>query len=304
MRQITVLRPGLLTTVQDRGRWGWQAMGVPVGGPMDEWSFRLAALRVGNDEGAAGLEITLQGPQLRFDGPALVAVTGARFDLTLDARAVSTGEVCRAGAGSVLTFGERREGARAYLAIDGGIVTPPVFGSRATHLASGIGGLEGRALRAGDVLPVGPPGGRPRFRPAADHLPQGGSSRVRLLPGPEHDWFTGEALDVLARAEYTILPTSNRMGYRLSGPALSHGGRADIISDAVSFGSIQVPADGQPLLLMADRQTSGGYPRIGTVISADLGLAAQLAPGDTLSFAWCEPRDALAALIELEQAFL
>lgn len=305
MASLRVVQPGLLTTVQDCGRWGWQALGVPVAGPMDVWSFRLANWLVGNDSGAAGLEATVVGPTIRFDDAAVVAVTGGRFDLRCEGRPIPMDEAVAIRAGADLSFGAAREGARGYLAVAGGLDVTPVFGSRATHLPSRCGGVEGRALRGGDVLAVLAARGRPRALRARARrpLPREGA-RLRVLAGPQDDLFTDEARAVFTRSRYTITPASNRMGYRLNGPALSHRGSADIISDATTFGTIQVPKDGQPILLMADRQTSGGYPKIATVIAADLGLAAQLGPGAWIEFAWCDMKTALAALIELEQVFL
>jgi antagonist of KipI len=209
---------------------------------------------------------------------------------------------------SRLRFGARRLGARAYLAIAGGIAIPPTLGSRSTHLISSLGGFEGRALRAGDLLPLGDPARAPRRTAAAlteslvplpDH-----HARIRVLPGPQADYFTPEALDLLQSQPYIVGQNSDRMGFRLNGPRLPHARGADIISDATPLGVLQVPASGQPILLMADRQTSGGYPKIATVISADISVAGQLGPGDTIEFAVCDMREAMAALIAQEQALM
>jgi antagonist of KipI len=305
---LVVIRPGMLTTVQDRGRWGFQASGVPVAGPMDIVSHRLANALVGNTVEAATLEITLLGPELEFEDERVVAIAGADFSLTVDGRPASP----RDGAfvvptGARLRFGVRRRGARAYLAVSGGIDVPPILGSRATHVISGMGGFHGRALRAGDRLPLGPSArGRRTARPPSEPiiaLPDRGAT-VRVLPGPQRDRFTPASLDLLQSAPYMIAQESDRMGFRLEGPALVHVRGADIISDATGLGALQVPASGQPILLMADRQTTGGYAKIATAITADLAVAAQLAPGDAIQFAMCTPREALAALIAQEQALL
>jgi antagonist of KipI len=304
---VTVIKPGMLTTVQDSGRWGYQSQGVPVAGPMDPVSHRLANALVGNARDAALLEITLLGPELEFEDQRLVAVTGADFQLLLDGRSTPQHAPFTVSAGSHLRFGSRRLGARAYLAVSGGIVVTPVLGSRSTHLISGMGGVGGRALLGGDRLPLGDPS-----------LPQGIAlapqdalvalpdrhAIIRVLPGPQVDYFASDALDVLQSAPYTIAQNSDRMGFRLQGPALTHARGADIISDATPLGVLQVPASGQPILLMADRQTTGGYPKIATVIAADMTLAGQLAPSDTITFVVCTPGDAIKALIAQERALM
>ena len=316
----------MLTTVQDVGRWGFQSSGVPVAGPMDPVSHRLANALIGNDRHAALLEVTLLGPELEFEDERLVAVAGADFDLILDGRQVPSHAPFTVSAGSRLRFGARRLGARAYLAFSGGIAVTPALGSRSTHLVSRMGGLGGRALVAGDRLPLGvPPGVRSRFsRSGDDHpaerksrsdpgvlspqqaivaLPEGHAT-LRVLPGPQADYFSPDALVVLQSAPYVVAPNSDRMGFRLEGPRLTHARGADIISDATPLGVLQVPASGQPILLMADRQTTGGYPKIATVIAADMTVAGQLAPADTISFVVCTPHDALTALIAQERALM
>ena len=304
---LAVIRPGMLTTIQDRGRWGLQSRGVPVAGPMDPCSHRLANAVVGNDPDAATLEVTLLGPEVEFEDERIVAVTGAEFEVSLDGRAVMLGTPLVAGAGSRLRFGKRTRGARAYLAVSGGIAVPPTLGSRSTHVVSALGGLDGRALRAGDRLPLGEQTAAPGplgagVRPVVQ-LPDG-HARLRVLPGPQDDRFAPDALDTLQSAPYVIGNNSDRMGFRLSGPKLEHARGADIISDATPLGALQVPASGQPILLMADRQTTGGYPKIATLISADVSLAGQLSPGDRISFVVTSPREALAALIGQERALM
>src|SRR5438105_8306081 len=295
------------TTIQDEGRWGLQARGVPVGGPMDPVSHRLANALVGNGRDAATLEITLLGPELEFDDERLVAVTGAAFDVWLDGRTVPHNAPFTAPAGARLRFGERRLGARAYLAVAGGIAVAPTLGSRATHLISAMGGLGGRALAAGDVLPLGEPtdvyGTVSMPQAAVVQLPDR-HARLRVLPGPQTEYFSSDALEALQSAPYVIASNSDRMGFRLEGPPLTHTRGADIISDATPLGVLQVPASGQPILLMADRQTTGGYPKIATVIAADISVAGQLGPGDQIAFSVCTPREALAALIAQERALM
>jgi antagonist of KipI len=299
MASLTIIRPGMLTTLQDLGRWGRQGSGVPVAGPMDPYSHRLANQLAGNGDSAAALEVTLIGPELEAQSDLVCAVAGASFALTVDGAEVTMHRAFTVRGGSRLRFGARSAGARATLAVLGGFDVEATFGSRATSLISRMGPFGGRALAAGDVLPVGSAGAAPTPTPARAvmplELPSGGAT-LRVIRGPHDSMFTAEAFDELFRETYTITPSSNRMGYRLAGPALQHAGAADILSDATPLGSVQVPASGQPILLMADRQTTGGYPRIATVISADIPLAGQLAPGDSIAFAPCDLAAALDAL--------
>jgi antagonist of KipI len=288
----------MLTTVQDLGRWGLQSRGVPVAGPMDEYSHRAANRLLGNPETAAALEVTLMGPELEAAaGDVECAVTGAEFELSVGSRPVRMHASFVLPAGARLRFGRRGRGARAVLAVRGGFDVDAVFGSRATSLISRVGPFGGRALAAGDVLPVGIPDieTEPHIaRPLP--LPAGGA-RLRAIEGPHRERFTPAAYDRLFGSRFVITPQSNRMGYRLDGPLLGHAGPADILSDATPLGSLQVPASGLPILLMADRQTTGGYPKIATVISADLPLAGQLAPGDWVEFVRCTRNAAVDALV-------
>jgi antagonist of KipI len=301
---ILVHRPGLLTTVQDLGRWGYQASGVPVAGPMDSYSHRLANLLVHNPPEAAALEVTLIGPDLEFDAPSHVAICGAEFDVTLDGQSVPAATSVRVPRGARLQFGRRRAGARAYLAVAGGIRTTPVLGSRATHVVSGMGGCDGRALVAGDRLPFEACADAIGIRRAPIMTLPNGRARLRILEGPQAAWFTPEAIHTIASISFRISPRSNRMGYRLDGPPLARGREHEPISEPLTFGAIQVPAAGAPILLMADRQTAGGYPKIGVVIAADWPVAGQLAPGDAVEFAWCTRREAATALIARERPLL
>jgi biotin-dependent carboxylase-like uncharacterized protein len=302
MTTCAVIRPGLLTTVQDLGRWGYQDHGVPVAGPMDPFSHRLANRLVGNDEQAAALEITLVGPELRATGELLCAVTGALFEMFVGDRRVACGQAFRVENGATLRFGRRLAGARSTLAFRGGIDVPPVLGSRATSLVSGMGPFDGRALVAGDVVPIGRAAATMPAQPAGQplRLPEGGA-RLRAIPGPQEARFATVALERLFSSPFIVTTQSNRMGFRLEGPELAYGDAPDILSDATPLGSLQVPGSGQPILLMADRQTTGGYPKIATVISADVPLAGQLAPGDWIRFVPCTRADALDALNRLER---
>jgi antagonist of KipI len=275
---------------------------------MDPISHRIANALVGNDPCDATLEITLAGPEIEFDDERMVAVAGAEFAFSVDARPQSMYTPFLVSAGSLLRFGARSRGARAYLAIGGGIAVPEVLGSRSTHLLSRLGGADGRALMAGDRLPLGISRGKPRGMidpPGLPHIEGAGAeTRIRILPGPHRERFAGDALDTIQSEAYAIRIDSDRMGFRLQGPRLHHLANADMISDATALGAIQVPASGDPVMLMADRQTTGGYPIIAAAISADIAVAGQLAPGDRIRFEVCSMQDALAALIRMEQALM
>lgn len=303
-RRVTVLRPGMLTTVQDRGRWGHQWLGVSVSGPMDPSAHRLANLIVGNPSDAATLEATIVGPELRIEQETRVVVTGGDLRATVDGADVTLCAAVRCRAGSVLGFGERRAGSRAYIAFDGGIATTPVLSSRATHPVSGLGGLSGRALEAGDQLPLNH--GQTSNRAAAQIFPSlpAGGARLRVLPGPQADHFEPAALEALQRTRFTISLQSDRMGYRLLGGVIGNHVRREMISDVTFAGGVQIPPSGDPILLMADRQTTGGYPQLAIVITADLPLAGQLGPGDWIEFEVCTRSDALAALVGAEGKLL
>lgn len=302
---LLVIKPGLLTTVQDLGRFGHQAAGVPVAGPMDAFSHRLANQLVANDPDAATLEVTLIGPELEVGTDTTMAIAGAHFDVWCDDRPVPMATSFRITRGQRVRFGRRIHGARAYLGVAGGVQARPVLGSRATHLVSGMGGHHGRALVAGDRLSILPAMPADATRKAVGlALPTIGRARLRVMPGPQGDWFQAEALRAVSGVSFRISPRSNRMGYRLEGPPLARVRQHELISEPVCMGAIQVPGAGEPILLMADRQTAGGYPKIGHVISADLPLAGQLAPGDFIEFETCTRQEAVAALIARERQLL
>lgn len=302
-RFVNILRPGLLTTVQDLGRWGHQGLGVPVAGPMDPVAHRVANALVGNPVDAATLETTLIGPDLRFGQETVVAIAGGDLWPMLDGADVPIGVPFRCPSGSVLRFGDRRSGARAYVAFDGGVEVDPVLGSRATHVMSRMGGVQGRALRAGDRVALGPPTARAKTKPFSAPRSKGGA-RLRVLPGPQAEHFDGSALDALQRKRFTISAQSDRMGYRLLEAAIAGHRLGDMISDVMLMGGVQILPSGEPILLMADRQTTGGYPQLAVVITADLPLAAQLRPGDWIEFEVCRRADAIAALVAAEGKIL
>jgi antagonist of KipI len=296
-------RPGMLTTVQDLGRWGFQALGIPVSGAMDTWSARLANRLVGNPDEFAVLEVTLVGPRFVTERDIWMAVVGAAFVVTVDGDVRRVPFTCRVRSGATVAFGSRTSGARAYIAIDGGVVTPPIFGSASTHLRARIGGFGGRALKAGDRLPLGEPrhGAEvvvPQVTSAA--LPQNGTVTLHVLPGVCDDPTTREAFETLCSETFTVSPQSDRMGYRLTNERRWPATDASRLSAPTVNGAVQLPPDGTPILLMADRQTTGGYAQIAVLQRADRPLAGQLAPGDRVAFIETTMEKAVAAHETLE----
>ena len=285
---LHLTQPGLLTTIQDRGRHGYQRYGVPVSGAMDEFALRMANILAGNDQNAAALEITLQGPTIKFLTTTWIALTGADLSPTLDDQPIPRWQSLQAHAGSTLAFGQPRDGTRTYLAVHGGIDAPIVMGSRSTYLKGQFGGLQGRALRKGDQLSTLPTNQTP-FTPK--RLPKnytaplyGGSHRLRVILGPQQDAFDRSAISTFLDSRYKISPQSDRMGYTLEGPKIEHRHSPDIISDGNPPGAVQIPGDGAPRILLADRGTTGGYTKIASVITPDLSKLAQALPSHTVAF--------------------
>lgn len=327
---IRVLKPGPLSSVQDLGRYGYQRFGVIVSGVMDEWSHRVANLLVGNPESEASLEITLMGPSLVFERDALIAITGADLSPRIGEQAVPCGRPILVRAGTQLDFGKRQFGCRAYLAVHGGFAIAPVMNSKSTYLRAGLGGFEGRALKKGDLLPVGTQDpavissgsakddkNQPRalgrqlapgqaFAVIEDERltqplhPAMDAERIRFIAGQQWSAFTAEAQHRFAHEEFCVNKNSDRMGYRLDGPGLALHAPLEMISEGVAFGSVQVPPDGNPIVLMADRQTAGGYPKIAAIASVDLPLLAQAIPQQSLRFAQIDLEQAQALYLQRE----
>jgi antagonist of KipI len=304
---LRVLRPGLLTTVQDRGRYGLQQLGVVPGGPMDHVALDLANGLVGNFNGEAALEITVLGPELAFESDALVALCGAQMEAKTGGAPLPLDRPVLVEKGSVLNLRRTTLGSRAYLAVAGGIALDPVLGSRSTYVPARFGGLEGRALRSGDRLPLAEdvaaasrkryaalPGRREtgglrtvRWAVPALTLPEREPIVIHAMEGRHHAMFDAAARRAFFEATWQVTPDSNRMGFRLAGPVLAREEAAEILSEPTCLGTVQVPANGLPIALMADHQTTGGYPKIAEVASADVPRLAQLAPGGRLQFARC-----------------
>ncbi|MBX9629264.1 MAG: biotin-dependent carboxyltransferase family protein [Burkholderiales bacterium] len=317
---IQIEHPGLLSTLQDLGRTGLQHLGVPVNGAMDETSHRMANLLVGNAEEEATLEITLSGPRLHFQEDAVIAVCGANMAPMIDGEPLPMWRPVRVRAGVRLLFGRPQIGCRAYLAVAAGFDVPAVMGSRATAVRGAYGGFNGRALRKGDVLPLRSPEeahtarwvGLLAHKQSRFAYPNWSVSRhkmpyrvvpqpLRILPGRHWQNFPVVMREQLVEAEYRVGNDSDRMGYRLSGPALDARRSHDVLSEGMVTGAVQVPPGGQPIILMADHQTTGGYPVIAVVIGVDLPVVAQLAPGDTLRFKLATQEESYAAAIAREQ---
>jgi biotin-dependent carboxylase-like uncharacterized protein len=283
---LHVLAPGPFTTIQDLGRLGYERFGVSQSGAMDWFALRAANVLVGNPAGAATLEFALDAPVLQTDEDCLVAAAGRGYSLRIQGRPVGQWRAALVRQGETIHFLNEGTAGWGYLAVLGGVDVPLLMGSRSTYLRGGFGGLDGRLIQAGDNLPTGgvrsgrwrdyagrwlPPDRRPVYQ---DEVV------VPVVAGPQADLFTSDAQNVFLMEEYNISATSDRMGYRLNGPLLPHLGGADLISEAMSWGAVQVPADGMPMVMMSDRPTTGGYPKIATVTRAGLPLLAQAMPGN------------------------
>jgi antagonist of KipI len=303
MNVIRVQTPGLLTTVQDLGREGFGPLGISPSGAADPISLRLGNRLVRNIEGAAGLEMTLLGGTFLFPDGAILALTGSDFGATLDGAAVDPGTSIEVGPDQTLRLAATRSGARGYLCVQGGIAVKPFLGSASTHVLSGLGGFEGRPLRKGDVLHIGPATGPFRKRTIAPLLLKHLSTRnaLRVTNGPQVDWFPESSLRSFYAGSYRVGEQSNRMGLRLEGiPIAQHAGR-QMITEGVSLGAVQVPDGGLPIILCVEQQTTGGYPKIANVISADLHRVGQLRPRDEVRFELVTFEAARSLLMEQEK---
>ena len=288
--RLSVIQPGMLSTVQDLGRWGHQVIGMPVAGAMDPLALRRGNIMVNNEQGEAALEITVMGPKLSVEGNGIIALTGADLGLTINGEAKPVWTSHEVSNKDVIAFsGMKGNGCRAYLCVGGGIDVPPLMGSRSTYMRGKIGGLDGRPLRAGDILSCGEPQRLWRrsigfscpeeLRP--DYCPD---KELSVVLGPQDSAFTEAGLETFTSSTYTISSSADRMGYRLEGPEVEHVESADIVSDAICLGAIQIPGHGQPIAMMADRQTTGGYTKIAVLTSTDIALLSQRLPDQTVTF--------------------
>lgn len=313
---LKILRQGLHTSIQDQGRYGYQKYGVIVSGTMDSYAHRLANLLVGNELGEGVLEMTLLGPAILFEEDALLAITGADMQATIAGKSVPMWRPVYVKKGAVLEFKSCQTGCRSYLAVAGGFAVPKVMGSKSTYLRAKLGGFKGRILRDGDVIPLGVLSEQAesmmkRFKSLQQEhpfdattwyankslLPKGSETiKIRVTPGRQFIAFTSDSKEQFFREPFQVTTQSDRMGYRLSGKPLLLTKPLEMISEAVALGTVQVPPDGQPIILLADRQTAGGYPKIAQVVTVDVDLLAQTRPGQTIQFE-------LISLAEAEQLY-
>ncbi|MFA1641961.1 biotin-dependent carboxyltransferase family protein [Chryseomicrobium imtechense] len=287
---LEVIQPGPFTTVQDCGRRGYQRYGVSVTGVMDRQSHILANLLVGNEPQEATFEITFSGAKFKFHRSTTIAIAGADMTPLINGEPIHTGRPVFIPSGSELHFSKMKSGCRTYLAVTGGWDIPSVLKSKSTFLRAGIGGFKGRALCKGDEIAYSEQSlaqhNSEDWHVSSDRWWKRG--HVRVIKGPESNQFTSEQLKQFTNFPYKVSPQSDRMGYRLQGEGIKKENSLEMISEPVTFGTIQLPSDGQPIILMADRQTTGGYPRIGQVIEADLCILAQKKPGETIQFEWVD----------------
>lgn len=315
---IRIEKPGLLSSFQDKGRWGYQHLGVSVGGAMDVQAHRVANLIVGNDSDCATLEMTLLGPTIVFEAACCICLTGTDMDARCDGRRIVPYRPIVIQPGQTLRLGTAKDGLRAYLAVHGGFDIARVMDSQSTYLRAGFGGWQGRALKKGDQIALLRPLTQARqalealsellwqqsiYLPSSVGQHTGRKSLIRLIRSHQWNEFKEQSRTALLGTQWRISTDSERMGYRLEGPAIEMTTPRQMISEATAFGTIQVPGSGQPIILMADRQTTGGYPKIGTVASVDLPILAQKKPGDTVQFTLIDHPQAQRLDHAREQAF-
>lgn len=305
MNNITINKAGLFTTIQDLGRWGYQQFGMTVAGAMDQFAMRVANMLVGNDENEAVLECTFLGPEIKFDCEEIISITGANMNPKINGEPALMWTSIKVNPGDILTFTGVISGLRAYIAFSRGLDVPEIMGSKSTFIRGKLGGLEGRKLQDNDEINL-------RERPlketgsylSKDLIPvYEKDSVVRVIMGPQDDYFTDEAIETFLNSTYKVTSEADRMGYRLDGPKIEHKTGPDIISDGIVFGSIQVPGHGSPIIMMGDRQTTGGYTKIATVITPDLSLLAQMGPGWNVKFKKISVEESHALYKEYENRF-
>lgn len=304
MEGIRFIRSGFLTTLQDSGRYGFQKFGMPVSGAMDTYSMQTANWLAGNPRGAACFEITFQGPEIEFLCETVAGLSGAPLEASLNGKRIETEASYHVFKGDILKTGRVQQGLRTYLTLAGEIAVPEVMGSKSTYLRGHLGGFKGRKIEDGDVIAFNPgrlaternlPYEFRRFYPSLQTL--------RIIPGTEVGYFEPSGLATFLTSEYTVTPKNDRMGYRLSGPVITHRSGADIISSGTTNGSIQVPGHGLPIILTADHQTVGGYTQIANVISVDLPVVGQLKPGDRVHFKEIDLQEAQTLIAKQDHHF-
>lgn len=303
---ITVIQQGEFTTIQDKGRWGYQAYGMPVAGAMDQFAYRISNLLVGNTENAAAIEMTGTGAAFKFSEEQFIAVCGADMRGELNGVSINNWSSFLIPKRSELIFQAAAKGYRTYLAVRGGINVPMVLGSRSTYTRANIGGYEGRPLRKGDVLYPGENIARdllPR-KLASQYIPEYRPEvNLRIILGPQDTMFADKSIQTLLSNTYTVSEQSSRTGYQLIGPRILTNNTADIVSDAVGLGAVQIPSSGLPYIVTADHGTTRGFAKLGYVIQVDLSKLAQLKPGDLVRFSCLTEQEAIDALIQERQYY-
>lgn len=286
IKAFEVIHPGLCTTIQDLGRYGYQEYGVPVSGAMDDYALRIANILVGNEVREACLEITLTGLRLKVLEDSTIALTGADMGAMINNCSIVPWQAITVRTGDIISFPRVQNGCRSYLAIGGGVAVPKIMGSRSTYIKSGIGGFAGRPLRSGDYLSRYVTNSQiPAWKLSNEYIPiYSNPVEIRVLLGPQDDYFTKDGINTFLGSEYTVSIEADRVGYRLQGSKIAYKATTDIVSDGIPQGAIQVPGDGLPIVLLADRPTVGGYAKIAVVISVDIPKLAQAKPGDRVSF--------------------
>lgn len=296
---------GLLTTIQDAGRLGYQRYGLGVSGAVDVHAYIYANILVGNQKNEAVLELTLLGPTIEFTTGSVIAITGGDLAPAINGKPFPMYQAVRVNKGDMLSFGTPRSGCRAYIAFAGGLAVTPVMGSRSTYIKANLGGYEGRKLTAGDEIAFRKPRACPPNLERRKMEPDvfGGSYTVRVLMGPQEDRFTKAGISTFLSQPYSVSNEFDRMGYRLSGPKIEHVTDGNIITDGIVFGAIQVPDSGQPIIMLSDRQTTGGYAKIASVINVDMPMVAQCKAGDTIRFVETDIETAQDAFLAQKQKY-
>ena len=306
MNSIKIIKPGLLTTIQDKGRWGYQKFGMNVAGVMDDFATRIANLLIGNDEYEAVLEITLMGVEILFNCDEVISITGSNMNPKLNGSPVPMWTSLLVQAGDKLSSSGAVSGLRTYIAFSRGFEVPEIMGSKSTYTRGKLGGFEGRKLNKDDTIKLG----EKKISEWGSYLPEKEKpvydkhKIIRVVLGPQDDYFHQEEIDVFLNSTYTITSEADRMGYRLEGPKINHINAADIVSDGITIGSIQIPGHGSPIIMMADRQTTGGYTKIATVITPDLSILGQMSPGNTMKFEMVSVEESHGIYREYEKKFI
>jgi biotin-dependent carboxylase-like uncharacterized protein len=299
-----ILQPGMLTTVQDLGRLGYQRLGVPAAGAMDQFAIKMGNRLLSNNDNDAALEATFMGPSIKAISDTIIAITGGDLSPTLNGKILPMWESISLKEGDTISFEGPRAGIRTYICIAGGIDVPLIMESRSTYLRSNIGGYLGRSLQQGDILSSSTPNKEVvKGRKVSTYIvpSYGGDVTLRVVLGPQDSEFTEDGINTFLTSKYVVTSQMDRMGIRLEGTEITHREKADIISDGIMFGSIQIPGNGQPIIMMADRQTTGGYTKIATIISIDIPKISQAQPGDKIQFDKVTVENAQNLLKEFEE---